>query len=224
MTEEQYQESYEAIKDDPRFTNVVYEKFLEDDKETCDYDSHYVLHTAWAARVLAETKPQRHVDIGSSLYFVSITSAFVPIDFYEYRTTPLPLDQVSSSYADLKKLPFLDKTISSLSCLHTLEHIGLGRYGDEPDQGGDVKAARELYRVLADGGNLLVAMPVGLPTLVFNAHRIYSYGQVLALFPYLTLTEFALIPDEGRQLLRHCPPDKVQNQKYACGCFWFKKI
>ncbi|MGL5448067.1 MAG: hypothetical protein ACRDBL_12240, partial [Rhabdaerophilum sp.] len=35
-------------------------------KET-GFDTHYVYHTGWASQVLARTKPERHVDIGSSL-------------------------------------------------------------------------------------------------------------------------------------------------------------
>src|SRR5947209_7301521 len=42
---------------------------LEDRTNACAFDRHYIYHTAWAARVLARSKPKTHVDISSSLYF-----------------------------------------------------------------------------------------------------------------------------------------------------------
>src|SRR5437773_1531148 len=59
--------------------------FLADKTATTEFDRHYVYHTSWAARVLATTRPARHVDIASSLYFVGIVSAFIPTTFYDYR-------------------------------------------------------------------------------------------------------------------------------------------
>jgi hypothetical protein len=61
--------------------------------------------------------------------------------------------------------------------MHVIEHIGLGRYGEALDPDGDLKAIRELVRVLAAGGNLLVVVPVGRPRIQFNAHRIYDYVE-----------------------------------------------
>jgi len=46
--------------------------------------------------------------------------------------------------------------------------------------------AHELQRVLINGGNLLLAVPVGRSMLMSNAHSIYSYDQVLVCFPRCT--------------------------------------
>ena len=54
---------------------------LSDRTSKTGFDRHYTYHTAWAARILAETKPETHTDISSSLFFVGIASAFVPIRF-----------------------------------------------------------------------------------------------------------------------------------------------
>jgi hypothetical protein len=62
---------------------------LTDETDTTPFDSHYTYHPAWAARVLAKTKPEKHIDIGSILYFVSYVSAFMPIRFYDYRPVEL---------------------------------------------------------------------------------------------------------------------------------------
>ena len=42
---------------------------LHEKASTHDYDHHYIYHPAWAARKLAEIKPEFHVDISSTLHF-----------------------------------------------------------------------------------------------------------------------------------------------------------
>lgn len=196
---------------------------LDDATATTGFDRHYVYHTAWAARVLAQTRPDEHVDIGSSLYFAGIASAFVPIRFFDYRPAALQLDSLSSEHADLTQLAWADQSVASLSCMHVVEHVGLGRYGDPLDPDGDLKSMRELARVLAPGGSLLFVVPVGRPRVCFNAHRIYAYDQILAAFAELQLRQFSLIPDRARDggLVIEADPSLVAAQNYACGCFWF---
>jgi SAM-dependent methyltransferase len=188
------------------------------------FDRHYVYHVAWALRVLAETAPSRHVDVGSSLYFVAAASAHADVEFYDYRPAALELDRVTTGAADLVDLPFADRSVPSLSCMHVVEHVGLGRYGDPLDPDGDLKAMAELARVLAPGGSLLFVVPVGRPRVVFNAHRVYGYDDVVEPFAELELVEFALIPDDpGEGLIRRADPALVGRQRYGCGCFWFRR-
>jgi ubiquinone/menaquinone biosynthesis C-methylase UbiE len=136
------------------------------------------------------------VDISSILSFSTIVSAFVPVKFYDYRPAELNLNNLESGFAELKKLNFADNSIASLSCMHTIEHIGLGRYGDEIDPAGDIKSINELKRVLKPGGDLLFVTPVGKSKIEFNAHRIYSFEQILDYFSPFLLKEFSLIPDK----------------------------
>lgn len=199
---------------------------LDDAVNTTNFDRHYIYHTAWAARILNKTKPRKHFDISSTLYFSSIVSAFIPIKFYDFRPADLRLSNLYSGEADLTSLPFKNDSISSLSCLHTVEHIGLGRYGDALDPEGDLKAIRELTRVLAPNGNLLFVVPIGrVAKIIFNAHRIYTYSQIMSYFNKLTLMEFVLIPEKNKNggLVKNPPLKLLRAQNYACGCFWFKK-
>jgi hypothetical protein len=199
---------------------------LNDKQSTTGFDRHYLYHPAWAARVLANTKPELHTDISSILHFSSLISAFIPTRFYDYRPADVFLANLECGTADLLKLPFDDNSVESLSCMHVVEHIGLGRYGDPIDSCGDVKAMQELLRVLAVGGNLLFVVPVGKPKIMFNAHRIYSYEQIVHAFSTLNLVEFALIPEEPKDggILDDATCIDVSNQVYGCGCFWFKKL
>ena len=198
---------------------------LNDKTTSTSFDRHYVFHTAWAARCVVQYKPTKHIDISSSLYFCSILSAYVPVEFYDYRPAKLDLDNLKSQHGDLLHLPFKDGEVSSISCMHVIEHVGLGRYGDCLDSVGDLRAIAELRRVLAPNGHLLFVVPVGQQKVAFNAHRIYSYEQIVGYFSDLMLNEFSLIPDTeiAGGLVRHADPSLVKIQNYACGCFWFQK-
>jgi len=198
---------------------------LGDKTPSTNFDRHYVYHTGWAARILALTKPEFHVDISSSLHFCTVVSAFIPVKFFDYRPVDLQLSQLTTDHADLLSLPFNDSSIQSISCMHVVEHIGLGRYGDPLDPDGDLKAIGELQRVLAKGGSLLFVVPIGRSKIMFNAHRIYAYEQILRYFREIHLEEFALIPDkpDSSGVIYDASQELADAQDYGCGCFWFKK-
>lgn len=195
---------------------------LKDSITATPFDQHYTYHPAWAARILAVTRPEMHIDISSILSFSTIVSAFIPVKFYDYRPAALQLSNLSSGFADLTQLPFENASVISLSCMHTIEHIGLGRYGDPIDPEGDLKAINEIKRVIKPGGTVLFVTPVGRSRIEYNAHRIYSFEQITSYFSGFTLQEFSLIPDKGG-LLQNAAPELVQQQEYGCGCFWFIK-
>lgn len=199
---------------------------IDDKTSTTAFDTHYVYHTAWAARKLKEIAPQKHIDISSSIYFNAITSAFIPIEFYDYRPANINLTSLYPKSADLLSLPFSDQSIKSLSCMHVLEHIGLGRYGDSLDTLGDMKAVSELIRVLDNNGDLLIVVPVGKSVINYNAHRVYGYEEIIKMFSKLTLVEFSLLTDDdkGAEFIINSSSDVVKKQRYGCGCFWFKKM
>jgi len=210
-----------------RFTLFWKDRYpcLTDNTGTTGFDRHYVYHPAWAARILSQIKPAFHVDISSSLNFCSIVSAFIPVKFYDYRPADLQLSNLTSDAADLLALPFLDRSIQSISCMHVVEHVGLGRYGDPLNPDGDLQAIAELKRVLAANGNLLFVIPIGKPRIMFNAHRIYSYEQIISYFSELEFQEFALIPEDPQNggLILNASKDMADAETYGCGCFWFRR-
>jgi SAM-dependent methyltransferase len=196
--------------------------WLHDNTPNTGFDAHYIYHPAWAARILAKTKPDYHIDISSTLNFSTMVSAFIPVRFYDYRPPILQLDNLQCDFIDLNSLPFETNSISSLSCMHTVEHIGLGRYGDVLDPEGDLKAIKELKRVIKPGGNMLFVTPVGHPKLMFNAHRIYGYSQVIEYFSGFELEDFSLVTDKN-EFIVNAPVELANTQNYGCGCFWFRK-
>jgi SAM-dependent methyltransferase len=165
---------------------------LYDRTATTAFDRHYIYHPAWAARIIAQTRPELHIDISSTLHFVSILSAFVPVDFYDYRPADLVLSNLGCKRADLMALPFHDNSVRSISCMHVVEHIGLGRYGDPLDPDGDLKAMKELARVVAPGGDLLFVTPVGKPVLKFN-----DLLETADRFGFCVVAVAGVLPDSG---------------------------
>ncbi len=195
---------------------------LNDATSTIPFEPHYTYHPAWAARILAKTKPAKHIDISSSTQFIVVASAFVPIEFYDYRPASFTLSGLECKKGDLTALPFTDNSISSISCMHVVEHIGLGRYGDPIDPQGDIKAMSELSRVLAKNGQLLFVVPVtGKPKIQFNAHRIYSYDMIVQVFSKFKLEDFTLITDD-RRYVESASKQEADRQSWGCGCFLFR--
>lgn len=196
---------------------------IYDKTSSTSFDRHYVYHTAWAARKIREINPKKHTDISSFIYFSAIASAFLPIEFYDYRPADIVLDNLESKKADLLSLPFLDNSLDSVSCMHTVEHIGLGRYGDKIDPNGDLKAIDELKRVIAPGGSLLFVVPIGKRKIAFNAHRVYSHNEIVKYFHGLSLREFVFIPEKDGKMILNAKSDEMEKEDYGCGCFWFIK-
>ena len=173
-----YLKDYRAFKkiskNNNRFSilwNNRFPQILDKTKETL-FDPHYIYHPAWAARIITKINIKKHIDISSTLHFSTILSAFIPVEFYDYRPANIRLDNFISKEGDLLSLPFPDDSVESLSCMHTIEHIGLGRYGDKIDPDGDLKALKEISRVIAPSGNFIFVTPIGKPKIYFNAHRI----------------------------------------------------
>ena len=186
------------------------------------FDPHYFYQACWAARKLANRQPQLHVDIGSSVVLVGILSAVVPMLFVDYRPLQVRVTSLHSVGGDIGRLPFANASLSSISCLHVIEHIGLGRYGDTIDPQGSEKAIQELIRVLAPNGHLLVSTPIGRERVQFNAHRIFAPETILRLFATCNLVDFAAV-DDDRSFHIDILPEQLAGCDYACGLFKFVK-
>ncbi len=233
MTPEAYTEALERFRQQGSSTQQRFElandaiwPILNEDTPQTAFDRHYIYHPAWACRVLKRTRPALHYDFSSTLNFVAMASAWAPITFCDYRPAPLQLDGLSTRRENLTELSFADHTLESVSCMHVLEHVGLGRYGDALDYDGDLKAVAELTRVVRAGGDLLIVLPLGRTARIqFNAHRIYTWGSVLEMFAgHFDLVESALIPEQPNLGLVYSPDESLLNmQNLACGCFWFRK-
>lgn len=186
------------------------------------FDPHYFFQAAWLARRLHQMLPPYHVDIGSSVMMINVLSASVKTIFVDYRPLRVQLSNFLPLGGDIVRLPFRTGSISSLSCLHVLEHVGLGRYGDPINPSGSRLAAAELQRVLKPGGRLFLSVPVGRERVCFNAHRVFSSSTIRDFFQELQLKAFSLVDDAGR-FNEEVPPDAATDLEYGCGLFEFVK-
>jgi SAM-dependent methyltransferase len=78
-----------------------------------------------------------------------------------------PVPGLESVTADVRRLPFPERSFDVVFCLSTLHHVGHDNrvYGlaAEHDPAGPLDALRELRRVLDSSGRLLVTVPCGEP-------------------------------------------------------------
>ena len=185
------------------------------------YDAHYLPQDAWAAKKIAELGPASHVDVGSRVDFVAFMTSHCPVTFIDIRPLQAPVEGLSSIAGSVTALPFKTGSVHSLSCLHVIEHVGLGRYGDALDPDGSIRAVEELCRVMEPGGQLLVSAPVGRARTCFNSHRVLDPVQLTALFEGFDLQEFAAV-DDDLQFSTYADPADYRDSRYACGMYCFR--
>ncbi len=192
---------------------------IYDKTESTPIDPVYFYQNSWCAKKIFENKPKEHVDVGSDLKMLGIISQFVPTTMIDIRPPKVSLPELNFKKGNILNLPFSDYSINSLSSICVIEHIGLGRYGDQLDQFGTEKAVKELVRVLAKKGDLYISVPVDNENKVyFNAHRVFTRNYVLELFSSLKLVEEQYI--YGNKMF-----DKYNKEKgFGTGLYYFKKI
>lgn len=137
------------------------------------------------ARWIHEANPCRHVDVGSRLDgFIGHLSVFREVEVIDIRPQPIQVPGVVFRQLDLMQpLPEVwEDGTDSLSCLHTIEHFGLGRYGDPIDADGYLKGLGQLKRMVKPGGMMYLSTPMGPQRVEFNAHRVFSARTILSWF------------------------------------------
>lgn len=141
----------------------------------------YFHQDLYVARRIFDRKPSMHMDIGSRVDgFVGHLLIFMNVTIVDVR--PMDgIDGLACILADGRNLKSCinDASVPSLSCLHALEHFGLGRYGDDIDPDAWCIGLQEMYRILQPEGIIYLSVPVGKERLEFNAHRIFSPLTIL---------------------------------------------
>ncbi len=162
----------------------------------------YFLQDLTVASWIHQEAPVRHVDVGSRLDgFVGHLAVFREVDVLDIRAASTEVRNVNFIQLDLMRdlPPSFAECTDSLSCLHTLEHFGLGRYGDSLNPLGHLVGLEQLKRMVKSGGTLYLSVPLGRERIEFNAHRIFSPETLLGWFPDgWKIMRSATISDEER--------------------------
>jgi len=197
---------------------------LDQNTKTTAFDVHYVYLGEWALRQIVKSGVKEHVDVGSQISWVTCLSCVVHVIFIDIWPFPGSVEGLESCAGSILQLPFRDRAVGSISCLHVVEHIGLGRYGDPLDPLGTRKAIRELSRVLAEGGKLYLGLPVGRPRICFNGHRIHDPEDIVEWFAEegVVLESFSVVDDEG-QCHHSVRPADYKDSRYVCGMYCMTK-
>ncbi len=186
---------------------------------------HYFFQDLWAARKIKLASPKDHIDIGSRIDgFVAHLLCFRHVKVIDIRPLTSNIDGLTFIKSDILSLDPSNHKSDSVSCLHALEHFGLGRYGDKIDIDAWAKAIKSLSELVQYEGRLYIGVPVGTHNkIVFNAHRVFRPETIIyeANKYNLQLTSFSYIDDNG--VFREDFDPSTVKGNYGCGCFEFKK-
>lgn len=221
-------------------TSVTGQHFLWGDAFPCYEDrqasagettGHYFHQDLLVAQEIFRRNPHRHIDVGSSVYgFVSHVAAFRLIEVVDIRPLHSEVDNIAFVQADLMAGEAVESlSADSVSCLHTLEHLGLGRYGDPIDVDGWLHGLRNLCRMTEPGGMLYLSVPIScVPRVEFDAHRVFQPLQITEALPdEMSVERFAYVDDKGDL---HANVDWLDksvssglNLDYGCGIWFVRK-
>ena len=191
---------------------------------------HYFYQDLLVAQKIFLRNPKRHVDIGSRVDgFVAHVASFREIELFDIRPLKTGISNIHFRVQDLLDLPVeLHEYADSVSCLHALEHFGLGRYGDPIDPRGYETGFNNLLALSKPEGMLYVSVPVGCKRTAFNAHRIFSPFDLAGLSTGKALLKgFSYIDDLGELHTGEDIPgllSKCEKLDYGLGIYEFKKL
>lgn len=200
-------------------------------RESGTASGHYFHQDLLIANKIFKNNPAKHVDIGSRVDgLVAHVASFREIEVFDIRKLKSDIQNVRFNQVDLvDKFLRLPDYCDSVSCLHALEHFGLGRYGDKVDYNGHLVGWENIYRLLKKNGKFYFSVPIGEQRIEFNAHRVFSLKYLLTLFDgKYKIDSFAYVNDNGHLLsnveLKQQPVQDNFSCHYGCGIFELSKI
>lgn len=196
--------------------------------------SEYFWQDLLVARAIYAAKPVKHVDIGSRIDgFVAHVASFRDCEVFDIRPISTGIPGVVFRQADLMKSDSLPISAGgycdSLSCLHAIEHFGLGRYGDTVNPKGYQDGILNMAQLLQLGGTFYLSTPIGEERVEFNANWVFDPRSIVSCVEAtgMVLQKLILItPVNGPQesAIDSATLAKVALERYQLGLFIFKKV
>ncbi|MBN1830387.1 MAG: DUF268 domain-containing protein [Deltaproteobacteria bacterium] len=191
---------------------------------------HYFHQDLLVASRIFDHGPEKHVDVGSRIDgFVAHVASFRPIEVLDIRDLPRDIRNIRFTQADIMSENFnLKDYCDSLSSLHVIEHLGLGRYGDRVDHEGHLRGLRQMHGMLQRGGKFYCSAPIGEQRIEFNAHRVFSVPYLRDLFEKdYRIDFFSYVDDSGKLIENASLSDGAAKAnfhcRYGCGIFEMTK-
>lgn len=195
--------------------------------------SEYFWQDLLVARWIFAARPERHVDVGSRVDgFVAHVASFRDIEVFDVRPISTQIPGVVFKQADLMRRDSLPDSgkgyCDSLSCLHAIEHFGLGRYGDPIDPAGHELGIANMASLLQAGGAFYLSTPIGRERVEFNANRVFDPASIIRLVEShgLALQKLTVIGRDGVVQEMQATPETLQSlaeAPYNLGIFVFTK-
>jgi len=193
---------------------------------------HYFHQDLFVAQRIFECQPQKHVDIGSRIDgFVAHVASFREIEVFDIRPNKVFINNIRFIQSDLMMpiAPEWNSYSDSVSCLHAIEHFGLGRYGDPLDHDGFTKGMENIYKICKPGGKIYLSLPIGPQRVEFNAHRVFSTRLLWELFEKrYEIISFSFVDDRGCfHPLVASDPNSIENNfgcDFGLGIFELRKL
>jgi len=190
--------------------------------------NNYFWQDLWAARLILKERPKIHYDIGSRLdgFIAHLLSAGIPVKMIDIRPFPTKIDGLETIVDDATALnQFEDNSIESLSALCSLEHFGLGRYGDTINPEACFICFEAIKRKVKPEGHVYISVPVGRERVEFNAHRVFYAQTIIDCFSGMELKELAFAAhgelEMGSNIHRY--DADTHDGEYRYGLFHFVK-
>lgn len=213
---------------------VVFDPVFEVNDSSANL-GEYFFQDLYVSKKIIDSNPVTHYDVGSRVDgFISILSTHLKVKVLDIRPLNININNVSFQQLDIVNLSSnFYGVANSLSCLHTLEHIGLGRYGDPIGVDNWINALSNLKKLLLKGGMLYISTPIGEEVVRFNSNRIFSpsifcrkaveIGLRLHSFSYLSFSN-----NQPQKIYESSEPykdfEKLEKIPYALGIFVFQTI
>lgn len=224
------QEFKEQAKDNLFPFGKLYPCIEDRFKQSGDASGHYFHQDLLIANKIYLNNPVKHVDIGSRVDgFVAHVASFRKIEVFDIRELDSKILNV-----EFKRFDLMDENhglldyCDSVSCLHAIEHFGLGRYGDRVDYYGYLRGWKNIGKILKSAGKFYFSVPIGPQRVEFNAHRVFSvpYLKDLISSDY-RIDSFSYVDERG-DLIQDADLESERAGKnfdchYGCGIFELTK-
>ena len=191
---------------------------------------HYFHQDLLIANRIFLNNPKRHIDIGSRIDgFCAHVASFREIEVIDIRKNDNKIHNITFKCIDLTvENNIANNYYDSCSCLHALEHFGLGRYGDTLDALGHIKGFVNITKLISPGGKFYLSVPIGTQRIEFNAHRIFDVQTIIDMVSEdYVLDYFSYVDDKGalHENVDLFPELVLKNFhcEYGCGIFELTK-